>query len=148
MTQKVAIDSSKNFKDNGDGTITDTRSGLMWMKDANSSKRKMNLDDAGKYCEKLEYAGYYDWHNPSQEEFKSLFVGLPASEGYIKKFLTVGFENVQKVYWTSTYASSPGMFGDNSPRYLRLIVDSNDMNGTPNIEEFSVWPVRGKMKKH
>ncbi|MCP4151955.1 MAG: DUF1566 domain-containing protein, partial [bacterium] len=44
-----------NFKDNGDGTVTDRASGLMWTQ--RDSGRGMNWKDALEYAESLIYAG-------------------------------------------------------------------------------------------
>ena len=51
-----------NFTDNGDGTVTDAATGLMWKQDDSGSG--MIWDDALSYCENLETAGYTDWRLP------------------------------------------------------------------------------------
>ena len=67
-----------NFVDNGDGTISDTRSNLMWKKDDSFKEfgYGINWFEAQDYCEMLnekKYAGYDDWRLPSGEEAKSVF---------------------------------------------------------------------------
>ena len=57
------------FKDNGDGTISDNATGLMWTK---NDKGKMNWGQALKWAEDLEYAGYSDWRLPNAKELHSL----------------------------------------------------------------------------
>ncbi len=59
-----------NFADNGDSTITDNATGLMWMQ--NDSKTGMNWEDALNYAENLEYAGYSDWRLPNVKEMQSI----------------------------------------------------------------------------
>ena len=59
-----------NFRDNGDGTITDLATGLMWMQD--DSGYGMEWQDALKYCEDLEYAGHTDWRLPDAKELQSI----------------------------------------------------------------------------
>ncbi len=59
-----------NFKDNGDGTITDTATGLTWMK-ADSGKG-MDWQAALKYAESLKLAGHSDWRLPSAKELQSI----------------------------------------------------------------------------
>lgn len=59
-----------DFVDNGDGTITDRATGLMWMK-ADSGKT-MNWEKALEYAENLEYAGYDDWRLPNAKELQSI----------------------------------------------------------------------------
>jgi len=66
------------FVDNGDGTISDTRSSLMWKKDDSFKEfgYGINWFEAQDYCEVLnekKFAGYDDWRLPSGEEAKSVF---------------------------------------------------------------------------
>jgi len=57
-----------SFADNGDGTITDASSGLMWQKEDNGEG--IDWEDALKYCENLESAGYADWRLPNAKELQ------------------------------------------------------------------------------
>ncbi|NDJ77066.1 MAG: DUF1566 domain-containing protein [Chloroflexi bacterium] len=59
---------ANDFVDNGDGTITDNSTGLMWMQ-ADSGTA---LDWAGAldYCENLSFAGYDDWRLPDAKELQ------------------------------------------------------------------------------
>jgi hypothetical protein len=59
-----------NFVDNGDGTVTDRATGLMWMKA--DSKKTMNWEQALEHAESLEYAGYDDWRLPNVKELQSI----------------------------------------------------------------------------
>lgn len=59
-----------NFVDNGDGTITDLATGLMWQK--GDSGTTMNWQQALDYAENLEYAGYDDWRLPNAKELQSI----------------------------------------------------------------------------
>jgi hypothetical protein len=56
------------FVDNGDGTVTDKSSGLMWTQQTTGGA--MNWQDALKYAEKLIYAGYNDWRLPNIKELQ------------------------------------------------------------------------------
>ncbi len=58
------------FIDNGDDTITDEATGLMWMKD--DSAEAMLWKDALAYAEDKEFAGYSDWHLPDVKELQSI----------------------------------------------------------------------------
>ncbi|MEK9628784.1 MAG: DUF1566 domain-containing protein [Nitrospinota bacterium] len=67
-----------NFIDNGDGTISDTRTNLMWKKDDSFKEYGYGINwfEAQDYCEMLnekQFAGYDDWRLPSGEEAKSVF---------------------------------------------------------------------------
>ena len=73
-------DYGKNdFHDNGDGTITDRATGLMWMQ-VDSGHLKAGKDGDGRlnwpetlaWAEELTYAGHADWRLPSAKELQSL----------------------------------------------------------------------------
>jgi hypothetical protein len=59
-----------NFGDNGDGTITDPATGLMWMQDDHNEA--LNWEEALSYAENAEEAGYSDWRLPSIKELQSI----------------------------------------------------------------------------
>ena len=58
-----------NLVDNGDGTVTDASTGLMWQK---AEPGSMYWESAITYCESLSLAGYNDWRLPSRNELQSL----------------------------------------------------------------------------
>ncbi len=58
------------FTDNGDSTISDIATGLMWVQ--MDSKTTMNWENALNYAENLEYAGYTDWRLPDVKELQSI----------------------------------------------------------------------------
>lgn len=59
-----------NFTDNGDQTITDNATGLMWMK--NDNGKGVLWQDALSYAENFEFAGYSDWRLPNAKELQSI----------------------------------------------------------------------------
>jgi len=59
-----------SYTDNGDGTVTDNVTGLMWAQDL--SEASMSWEEAGEYCENLTTAGYDDWRLPTLKELWSL----------------------------------------------------------------------------
>lgn len=59
-----------NFVDNGDGTITDNATGLMWMQNDNGTG--IQWDSALSYAEKYTYAGHSDWRLPDIKELQSI----------------------------------------------------------------------------
>lgn len=64
------------FVDNGDGTITDQCTGLMWQKDTadipDDADDKVKWADALQYCENLKLAGHDDWRLPNIRELHSI----------------------------------------------------------------------------
>ena len=55
----------------GDGTVSDTTSGLMWQKADNGST--ITWQDALTYCNNLSLAGHSDWHLPNFGEIGQMF---------------------------------------------------------------------------
>ena len=79
-----------NYTNNGDGTVTDNVTGLIWQQSADTdgdgdidAADKMAYESANLYCENLSYAGYDDWQLPSIKQLYSLidFSGVDPS-GY------------------------------------------------------------------
>lgn len=68
----------KRYIDNGDGTITDTKTNLMWMKKDSylHSGHWHNWADAHGYVRQLNnegFAQYVDWQMPTTKELKTLY---------------------------------------------------------------------------
>ena len=69
-----------DFQDNGDGTITDRATGLMWLKNdsgvfpdaGTQGDGAMNWIQALDWTEDLEAAGYSDWRLPNAKELQSI----------------------------------------------------------------------------
>lgn len=88
------------FVDNGDGTITDTNSGLMWMQD--DAQEGLDWESALAYAENLEHAGYSDWKLPNVKELQSIvdYTGsYPAING---SYFNVTDDDAY--FWSSTSA--------------------------------------------
>ena len=97
--------SSSAFIDNGDGTITDTSTGLMWQKGTGAGN--MTWQAALAYCEDLELpaGGFTDWRLPTINELRSLV----DFSRYDPSINTTFFPNTvtDNPYWSSTsYAGS------------------------------------------
>jgi len=58
-----------DFTDNGDGTVTDDNTGLVWQEGEGGQK---TWEDAISYCEDLSLAGYTDWRLPNIKELESI----------------------------------------------------------------------------
>jgi hypothetical protein len=59
------------FIDNGDGTVTDTTTGLMWSQ-ATLECGRVKHADAEKACAALDLGGHSDWRMPSVDELFAL----------------------------------------------------------------------------
>jgi hypothetical protein len=109
-----------NFVDNGDGTITDQSTGLMWQKDDNGQGSLWK--DALSYGENLELAGYSDWRLPNAKELQSIidYTRCPDTTDSaaidpifdISSITNEGGEEDYPYFWTSTTHQSFTMNGD------------------------------------
>ncbi len=126
-----------NFSDNGDSTITDDATGLMWMQ--NDSKTAMNWEDALSYAESLEYAGYTDWRLPDAKELQSIVdytysSGTSASAAIDPLFNCTLITNEAGqddygFYWTSTTHSNWSSVGGAFAVYVSFGRAMGYMNG-------------------
>jgi len=89
--------SSSDFIDNGDGTVTDTSTGLMWQQDTPADTYDWN--SAIEYCEDLSFAGYSDWRLPNINELKSIVDFSKATLSIDTDFFLF---TVSSSYWSST----------------------------------------------
>lgn len=66
------------YIDNGDGTVTDVNTGLMWLQDPGD---KVGYDEAVAMVDDFSFAGYDDWRLPTIDELYSLavFTGIDPS---------------------------------------------------------------------
>ena len=70
--------SEQRFVDNGNGTVTDTLTKLMWMQEDSylMLKKFLVYRHAKKFLDKLNaesFGGYTDWRFPNKREAHSLF---------------------------------------------------------------------------
>jgi hypothetical protein len=59
-----------HFVNNGDGTVSDTATGLMWMQNDNDSA--LLWENALSYAENFTFAGHSDWRLPDIKELQSI----------------------------------------------------------------------------
>ena len=92
---------SADLVDNGDGTITDTDTWLMWQQEDDNIARMYEL--AITYCENVNFSTYSDWRLPNKKELLSIIDNSqldPAVD-------STAFPNTDSShYWSSTTATS------------------------------------------
>jgi hypothetical protein len=91
------------YIDNGNGTVTDTSTGLMWQKETPDDAK--TWEQALSYCENLTLGGHTDWRLPTIKELRSLV----DYTRYNPAINTTYFpDTVASDYWSSTtYADGP-----------------------------------------
>jgi len=100
--------SDGRFIDNGDGTVTDNCTGLMWQKVTGNRERGLDWCSALDYCESLELAGHNDWRLPNLRELQSI-----VDYGRIGPSIDPVFDSAPFIYWSSTsLANGPGLAWD------------------------------------
>ena len=63
---------SAGFNDNGDGTVTDFATGLMWQQGDMHNNSTRNYSQSIAYCDGLSLAGESDWRLPRIKELSSI----------------------------------------------------------------------------
>jgi hypothetical protein len=114
--QKGVAWPSPRFSDNGDQTVTDNLTGLMWTKDGKSpgpaycsggvwQQWDQALSTYLSCINAIPYLGHNDWRLPNVNELESL---VNAGQSNVATWLnTQGFSNAQgNNYWSSTSSSS------------------------------------------
>ena len=129
------------FADNGDNTITDKLTGLMWTKNANLPGGARTWQQALDYVAGLNagagLCGFHDWRLPNRVELSSL---LDYSH-WNKSILTPNpFTNIiPGEYWTSTSASY--QYGPDAAWDVRL--DTGVVyTSVKHLANAYLWPVR------
>lgn len=83
--------------DNGDGTVTDTTTGLTWQQTEAGS---MSWEAALAYCDNLDLAGHDDWRLPNRNELQSIVDYEKVDHPSIDTVFFPGA--VSSYYWSST----------------------------------------------
>ena len=86
--------SEGRFSDNGDGTVTDTCTGLMWQQ---VDGGRLNWGSALEYCENLELGDHDDWRLPNVRELQSI-----VDFGRLSPSIDRVFSASSSNYWSST----------------------------------------------
>jgi hypothetical protein len=77
----MPVMASDRFVNNGDGTVTDTKTGLMWP--AKDNGNHINWADARSYCQSYSGGDHTDWRMPTLAELTSLYdPGVKNKRGY------------------------------------------------------------------
>lgn len=118
-----------DFVDNGDGTISDLATGLMWQK--TDDGRGRNWEEALAYAENNQLAGYHDWRLPCQKELHSI-----VDYDYIPAINPIfNIQDPKGWFWTGTpFIDFPGQavyiaFGKGTGKTSARPEDEYDVHG-------------------
>ena len=87
--------SAGTLKDNGNGTITDETTKLMWQKSDDGIPRTWL--NANSYCNELNLGGYDDWRLPTLDELKTI-----VDKNFIPPSINPIFNCKKTLYWSSS----------------------------------------------
>ncbi|MBW1769004.1 MAG: DUF1566 domain-containing protein [Deltaproteobacteria bacterium] len=151
ITPFIYAQSNSRFVDNGDETITDTATGLMWKKNTPSPliRPASTWMKAVKECEELRLGGYSDWRLPTKEEWLTII----DTKNEFPALVTLNpFQNVivNSPYWTGTEYT----FGSNYPcdengcaLYSHVVLLYLGYFGQQRKDKRAfLWPIRSTMK--
>ena len=115
-----------DFVDNGDGTISDLATGLIWQ--AADSGTGLDWPSALNYCEALETGGHADWRLPNAKELQSIVEYGRSPESTNSAALDPIFGATQisneagqadyAAYWSST--THANLFGGSNAVYVNF----------------------------
>ncbi|MCI5192165.1 MAG: DUF1566 domain-containing protein [Candidatus Electrothrix sp. AU1_5] len=143
------------YIDHGDGTITDTDTGLMWkrclegLSGVNCEEGKAERytwDEAVKRFKNVEYAGYADWRLPTIDELKTLVYCSKGKnkEGYCKGGSAVPTINQQAFpNAEASYVWSGSPYANNSDYAWVVDFINGDSNYDGRFNNVAVRLVRG-----
>ena len=91
----------EKFNDNGDGTVTDITTRLIWQQ----ADAKKNWEAAITYCEELKHANHQDWRLPNIKELRTI-IDMTKTNLTIDSIAFPGAK--ASLYWSSTtFESNP-----------------------------------------
>lgn len=99
---------------NGDGTVTDIRTGLMWQQ--GTAPGRYSWREGLAYARTLELAGHADWRLPTLKELRAL---LDQADGFPAIDLSVFPETSDDFYWSATTFSDNTGFAWGISLYYR-----------------------------
>jgi hypothetical protein len=88
-----------SYTDNGNGTITDNVTGLMWQK---VDGGEMTFENAISYCDNLVFAGYSDWRLPTPLESFSIMNLQNSNPALNTTYFSSPTTPGADYWWTST----------------------------------------------
>jgi hypothetical protein len=147
---ELTCDDVDRFLDNFNGTVTDCRTGLVWLKDADCFGQQ-DWWDADLYatklnsgeCELSDGSVEGNWRLPTKSELQGIgtdppatwYLYYPSDYGYTWMIPDVPFVNVQRFFYWSSTQPGPGYMFD-------LNMDNGFVTNGGMAAIIYVWPVR------
>ena len=145
---------SPRFTPNGDGTVTDNATKLMWVQDPSlcgvggypntwattlDTPKTMKWTDAIANCEALVYAGHTDWRLPNINELRSIIDYSRVLPAIYTSYFTCSPFTSPYFYWSSTTAVR-----DTLRAFIVAFINGNVVTAPKaDMVPYYVRPVRG-----
>ena len=155
--QDAQVDGKQpEYQDNGDGTVTDRVTGLMWQQGL--PDKKYPYSDCVTYADTSTWAGYTDWRLPTIKELYSLMLfsgatgmieetSIPYLDTDVFEFRFGGSVNPEERFIDAQYATSTIYKGTtmngNTTMFGVNFVDGR-IKGYPVSKDFEIKLVRGR----
>ena len=138
VTAGIAMGGDGRFIADGNGTVLDTQTKLMWAAKDNGSN--INWADAKSYCENYRGGGYTDWRMPTQDELAGLYDENKSRPGacYRSQSIHVATELIDITcfcIWASETSGS-------TAAYFSFYGDTRYWGQQPYYRDFRALPVR------
>jgi len=116
-----------SYSDNGNGTVTDNVTGLMWQKQDDGTQR--TWADAGPYCDALTLGDYSDWRLPSKKELISIvnysvpYPGPTINPSYFTgaNEYWAAAHDISFAWYVSFYSGGVSLYGKTQNAYVRCV---------------------------
>jgi hypothetical protein len=127
---------SPRFTNNGNGTVTDNATGLMWLENPSSLfvTWSKTLGAAIGECEQFSRAGHTDWRLPNINE---LFSIINRGREYPACYYDLYTDRFSYPYWTST-----SVYGINNS-FWTISFTRGEVSYDQSSNAHDMWPVRG-----
>jgi hypothetical protein len=141
--EKGVASPSPRFTDNGNGTVTDNLTGLIWLKDADAGDGTETWADALTLCNALangqqglsDGSSAGDWRLPNVKELQSLIDFSQVGPGLLSAHPFAGVQSLY--YWSSS------SYANNTVLAWRVNLSNGSVGHTDKTNPYYVWPVRG-----
>lgn len=117
------------FITNDDGTVFDSKTGLMWTKENCNNGLTMSYEGALDFCYTMTFADYSDWRLPNRNEMLSLLASfLEDRDVHLE-----AFQDSENLYWTSSSCAGKTGFAWQIDFNTGSIAVAIGNNSNPNV---------------
>jgi len=103
-----------SYQDNGDGTVTDLNTGLVWQQGDGQNVTRRTWEDALDYCEGLTLAGHSDWRLSNRRELMSIV-------DYSRENPTIDTQRFSDCRSSNYWSSSTSAFDTNEAWFVSFL---------------------------